>query len=254
MGILAVAGDGATTTSVALTAGWPGDQPPVLIEADPSGGDLAAWLDVPPEPCLTDCVARMAAGGDPDLDRIARSSPGGLRYLPAAPRAVEAARAVSEAGRGLVGRLAGVGSTVAIADVGRLDDRALANPFVSAAELILVVHRQSQQSAAAAAVRLRRLADDVAALGSRAAGRRIVAVVGGRPFGADEIHRMFSDSGDPLPVIVLPDDALAAAVFGGRAGVSTRRLARLPLSRAGAALASSLAAMLATPHEGVDGR
>ena len=49
MTLLAVCGDAATTTAFALASTWP--TPDVLlVEADASGGDLAAWLDIPEQP------------------------------------------------------------------------------------------------------------------------------------------------------------------------------------------------------------
>ena len=43
MAIVAVVGDTCTTTTVALASAWPLSSEALIVEADPSGGDLAAW-------------------------------------------------------------------------------------------------------------------------------------------------------------------------------------------------------------------
>ncbi len=60
----------------------------------------------------------------------------------------------------------------------------------------------------------------------------VVAVVGAAPFDLDEIESFLAESVGVNAIVGLPVDELAAAVFGGRTGVSERRLARLPLIRA----------------------
>ena len=56
MTIVAVIGDCTTTTCIALAAGWPGRRR-LVLEADPSGGSLAGWLDTPSSPSLATIVA-----------------------------------------------------------------------------------------------------------------------------------------------------------------------------------------------------
>jgi len=241
--IVAVAGDTATTTAVALAAGWPADDDAVLVEADPTGGDLAAWFDLPVTPSLSTVVTRVLDGAWPDIERHTRLAANGLRLLPAPARAAEAAQAVGESARALVPSLAALRSPVTIADVGRLPSTPSSNPFVGAASVTVLVHRQATQSAGAAAVRLQRLADQLEGLSS-AARTVVVAVVGTRPFAPDEIERFLADVGG-ASVVSLPDDPLSAAVFGGRTGVSERRLARLPLMRAARDLAAVVERSLA---------
>jgi hypothetical protein len=52
MGTIAVLGDHATTTTLAIAAMWTAEPAPIVIEADASGGSLAAWLGVPVNPSL----------------------------------------------------------------------------------------------------------------------------------------------------------------------------------------------------------
>lgn len=234
--MVAVTGDLTTTTAVALAAGWPVAEDTLLVEADPTGGDLAAWFDLAANPSLSTVVTRVLDGAWPGIERHTRLAPNGLRVLPAPARAAEAAQAVGESSRSLVTSLAALRSPITIVDTGRLPAPPTAHPFVGAAALTLLVHRQSTQSARAAAVRLQRLADQ---LGSLAASPNpvVVAVVGAQPFDLSEIERFVADAAGATPVVGLPDDPLAAAVFGGRTGVSPRRLARLPLVRAARDLA-----------------
>jgi len=245
MAIVAVAGDTATTTSVALAATWPGGDDVVLVEADPSGGDLAAWFDLPVEPSLSTVVTSVLDGAWPDVERHTRLAANGIRLIPAPARSGEATQAVGEAARSLVPTLATLRSPVAVVDTGRLDLSSASNPFVIGAAVGVIVHRQSPQSSRAAAVRLQRLVDQVD-LATTSHAATVVAVVGEAPFGADEIAAHLTDAVGAVPVVGLPLDDLTAAVFGGRTGVSGRRLARLPLMRGATRLAAICEQQLST--------
>ena len=126
--------------------------------------------------------------------------------------------------------LASLRSPVTIADTGPLATVETAHPFVGAAAVTIIVHRQSPQSSQAAAVRVQRLADQLESFASSSA--IVVAVIGGAPFTIDEIESFLAGSVGVDAIVGLPVDDLAASVFAGRAGVSERRLARLPLMKA----------------------
>lgn len=237
MGIVAVAGDAVTTTSIALASAWPSSDDAIVVEADPSGGDLAAWFDIPVTPSLSTVVTRVLDGSWPEIERHTRLAPSGLRVIPAPSRAAEAQQAVGESARSLVASLAAMRSPVTIVDTGRLLSPPSSHPFVGASSVTVLVHRQSPQSSGAAAVRLQRLADQLDSFANTPCGV-VVAVVGAAPFGLDEIETFLSASAGTTPIVGLPVDDLAAAVFGGRTGVSERRLARLPLMRAARDLAA----------------
>lgn len=239
MGIVAVTGDVATTTAVALGAGWSAADDVILVEADPTGGDLAAWFDLSAVPSLSTVVTRVLDGAWPDIERHTRLAANGLRVVPAPARAGEAAQAVAESARSLVGSLAALRSPVTIADVGRLPSVPSSHPFLGAAAVTVLVHRQAAQSVRAAAVRLQRLAEQVDVL-TRSPQPVVVAVVGARPFDVVEIERFLADVSGTAPIVALPDDPLTAAVFAGRTGVSERRLSRLPLMRAARDLAAAV--------------
>jgi MinD-like ATPase involved in chromosome partitioning or flagellar assembly len=236
MTIVAVAGDACTTTAVALASAWPVSDDVLLVEADPTGGDLAAWFDMPVTPSLSTVVTRVLDGAWPDVERLTRVADTGIRLIPAPSRAGEAGQAVGEAARSLVSTLAALRSPITVADTGALQSSPAAHPFVGSAAVNIVVHRQASQSSRAAAVRLQRLAEQLEAFAATPA-TLIVAVVGAAPFDIGEIESFLADSVGVNAIVGLPVDDLAAAVFGGRTGVSERRLARLPLLRAARDLA-----------------
>lgn len=250
MGIVAVAGDASTTTSVALASAWPMGDDAILVEADPAGGDLAAWFDMPVAPSLSTVVTRVLDGAWPEIERHTRLADSGLRLIPAPSRAGEAAQAVGESARSLVHTLAALRSPVTIADTGGLQPSPASHPFVGAAAVTVVVHRQAVQSSRAAAVRLQRLADRLEAFAA-VPSALIVAVVGAAPFDLGEIESFLADSVGSISLVGLPIDDLAAAVFGGRTGVSARRLARLPLLRASRDLAELVERSLAQQRDGL---
>lgn len=250
MAIVACTGDLTTTTAVALATGWPMSDDTLLVEADVSGGDLAAWFDLPPSPSLSTIVTRVLDGAWPDIEQHTRLAANGLRVVPAPARAVEAAQAVGESTRSLVPTLAALRTPTTIVDVGRLPAVPSSHPFVGAAAAVVLVHRQAPQSARAAAVRIQRLADQLTNL-SASAAPVVIAVVGSRPFDLVEIERFLDDTAGTAAIVELPDDPLAAAVFAGRTGVSARRLARLPLVRAARDLADAVERALAPATGGL---
>ncbi len=236
MAIVAVVGDACTTTTVALASAWPAGSEALIIEADPQGGDLAAWFDLPILPSLSTVVTSTLDASWSDIDRHTRLAPSGLRLIPAPPSAAEARHAVAESARALAPALAALRSPVAIVDAGTLIDSRTSHPLVASAAVTVAVHRQRPESARAAAVRLQRFADQLEALASGNTGL-VVAVVGAEPFDLDQIATFVADVANGAGVVGLPVDGLTAAVYAGRRGVSARRLARLPLTRAAGDLA-----------------
>jgi hypothetical protein len=261
LSLIVIGGDAVTTTVLALAAGWP-EPPPddladggvevVVVEADPSGGSLAAWLDTSLSPSLSSVVTALHQGSSTGatrptqwstIDTMVRRSTAGVRFIPAPFRAREARGAIGEADLSLFPLLAALDHTVALVDVGRLDPLRLPTA-VRHADLTVVVHRQDSSSAAAATVRLERLAETTEAL--RDAGVTVaLALVGEDPFPLGEVADFASPGG---PAFSLAPDALSAAVLAGRTGVSSRRLARLPLMRSAAHGATELARLVRPPQ------
>ncbi len=230
MAIVAVAGDACTTTTVALASAWSASDDVVVVEADPFGGDLAAWFDVPEKPSLSTVVTSARDGSWSAIEGNIRTLQCGLRVIPAPTKAVEAGQAVREAGFAVVATVASRPLPVTIVDIGRLPSQPSSNPFLAAAAVVVVVHRQSTQSARAAAARLQRFADDLDAISGMSA-TIVAAIIGARPFDVGEIGAFLEASIGSISVVALPVDELSAAVLAGRSGVSERRLLRLPLMR-----------------------
>ena len=144
---------GATTTAVALAAMLPDGYPTLLAECDPSGGDVAGWAQLSASPGWSTAVS----AGDRSWAAIADNTqqlPSGLRLLAAPARATQAHTAVGEATREFAALLATAPDVVTVADCGRvgLD----APPFAVAAQLTLLLVRQSAVSAAATVPRVDR--------------------------------------------------------------------------------------------------
>jgi len=250
--IFAVTGDCTTTTCVALASGWPTGPGVIVLEADPSGGSLAGWLDTNATPSLASAVAATTSGvrtvGD-TVDSVVRRSRSGIRFIAAPVRSLPARRAIAEAGTAIIPDLANRRDVVALADLGRPSGE---QPrLLRWAAVTVVVHRQTPASAEAESVRLERLLEQVEGLD----GPVVLAVIGGEPFDPDDVARFVDDStpGTITAACRLADDPLAAAVLAGRTGVSAKRLRRLPLMRSAAEFAAVLSLHVASPPDPTPG-
>lgn len=247
MSVVVVAGDCSTTTALLLAIAWPEHCPAVVVEADPRGGSLGAWLNVGPRPSLTTAVSALPAAastavagpaGWSAIERCVQESPTGVRVLVAPIRSLEATRAVMEAESSVFPVLASLDDQVAIIDGG---DPILtqARPAALAhADVVVMVHRQTRHSARGAAVRIERLAEHIEAL-SRSGTEVWTLIIGNDPFDPAEIGS-FVDGRRRSTMVVLPDDDDSAAYLAGRVGSSARRIGRSPLFRAGREVASLL--------------
>ena len=247
MTAVAVVGDATTTTTVALAAGWPNGDDVIVLEADPSGGSLAAWLDTPSQPSLATIGANVGADSCRDLrssfatfDAMAQHSGSGIRFVANAVRSRPAHRALDEAAATVLPALVAADSTV-LADVGVHRVSIDRSPALDVSDVVVLVHRQDAASAAAATVRVERLVESVEDL-ARLDVEIVLTVIGNTPFEPSEIAAFVDDAvpGAIRTMTALADDPLAAATIAGRAGVSTRRLRRLPLMRDAVELASAV--------------
>jgi MinD-like ATPase involved in chromosome partitioning or flagellar assembly len=241
---IVLTGDCTTTTAVALAAAWPTSDDLLLLEFDPRGGSLAAWLDVPLTPSLSTFVAaEHGRAAEPtsgaDDNGLVRTTPTGVRFVPAPFRSREAARAIVEARHSVVTRLRGLGD-VLLVDAGAPLPGLPMGEVLAGADATVVVHRQDASSPGAAAVRLERLREHVAAVTGECA-EVIVAVIGSDPFDVPQIEEHVDPN---VTWIELANDPLAAAAHAGREGVSERRMNRLPLSRSARRLADLLRSRL----------
>ena len=238
MTIVAIIGDATTTTTVALAAGWPATDEAIVFEADPTGGSLAGWLDTPAQPSLATIVANVGSDARRDhrstmatVNSMIHHSSSGLRFVANAVRSRAAHRAVGEAAASVVPALAATDAVV-IADAGAHRADLAVPPTLIAADVVVLVHRQAAASAAAATVHIERLVETVEVLAQLDADL-VLAVIGNTPFDPGEIGAFVADSvpGSIRSIASLSDDPLAAATIAGRAGVSAKRLQRLPLMR-----------------------
>ena len=230
MSLVAIVGDGCTTTTLGLAAGWPEDDLCMVAEFDPAGGCLAAWLDLPRSPGLAEITASSSAGSWPAIQTMVQRAASGVAVLVAPTRAVEAAAVVQAATSSVLPVLSGLDSPVVIADGGRL--RGGLSALVSQSGLVVIAHRQHRGSAAAAALGFERVAELALQLAVRSIPT-IVAMIGESPYGVDEVAQFVEVD----TVVALADDPWAAAVLAGRAG-SAVRFRRSPLMRSVTALAA----------------
>ncbi len=195
---------GVTTFAVALAARWPFPARPVVIEADPSGGDLGSRLALPPSPGLVSFAAAARLGIDADLVWThAQRLSGGLSIIAAPPGAEHARVALTElaqhAPNGLANlRAAEHAGAALIIDCGRLDPGSPALPIVRASDVLVLLSRA--------------YADDLAHLPGRLTAR----------------------PGWPCPMLLLVGPGYPSAEVGRELGVEPPQ--RIPLDPRGAAL------------------
>ncbi|WP_331773237.1 hypothetical protein OG948_58580 (plasmid) [Embleya sp. NBC_00888] len=199
---------GATTTALALATQWPtvdGEAPTgrgrststgtsasdgagvrLLLEADPSGGDVAAWRGLSQSPGLLDLAAAVRHGSDSG-DLIARwaqplTKPGAL--LVPAPASAAQARAGSEllarnSFAAVRGANEAASSGVLVVDVGRLGP--VETSWAGAADALVLVCKGGVDALAHVAAAI----EDLKA----AASWMCLAVVGPCPYPMAEIAR-----------------------------------------------------------------
>jgi MinD-like ATPase involved in chromosome partitioning or flagellar assembly len=198
---------GATTLALALVTAWTSTrspaESPVLVEADPSGGDLAARLGLPSDPGM---VSLAAAARHPEsrLDVLAHSQHlpcGGTVVLgPTNPNEAEAA-VVTVASR-LPGELNNGGH--AAIDCGRWARGSAASAALHAADLTLVVAHPDLPGIAHVQERLD-------ALRAASGGRLGVVLVGDRPYGVQNVKNAI---GVPLVMAIGVDRDGTRALLG----------------------------------------
>ncbi len=130
---------GVTCAAMALSAVWPGGTGAVLVEADASGGDVATWRRLQPDPGLTGLAAAARHGGaSADLAAHTQILPGGLSVCHApvtADRAEGAVRLLSQN----PGVLASPSGPAVVLDLGRLTPGAAASALATWADEALLL-------------------------------------------------------------------------------------------------------------------
>ncbi|MFI9509041.1 hypothetical protein [Nocardia sp. NPDC052566] len=166
--LIAVTGLGArtgvTTTAVALAAGWPGPETPIVLEADPSGGWLAGLAGGHPSLGLaslaTAATHTSTPSGAEQLAAHTQLLPIGVPVL-AAPSGTDHIRTV------LTSPMAPPARTrrhqphevVVIADTGKADPVSAVMPILSGADVLVVLVRADLADAGLARQRLHEIAE-----------------------------------------------------------------------------------------------
>ena len=239
MTLLAFCGSASTTSAYAVASAWPTPDA-LLVEADPTGGDLAAWLDLPETPGVATAVTLAPTGSWPVIQAQTQSSRS-MPVLVMPVRAREAAIATREAATRVFPTLSALASVTVVADCGATALPEL-SPVVAQAALVVVTVRQPTTSARVSAAALDRVGELVDALSARALPTTIL-VVGEEPYRASEIEAYVNGSEASVPVLVLASDPIGAASVGGRERLG-RSFARTRLARSARSVASELAVRL----------
>ncbi|MEX5636649.1 MinD/ParA family ATP-binding protein [Parafrankia sp. FMc2] len=154
------ASPGATTLALALADRWPTDGgDPLVVEADPAGGDLGArfGLLAGGRGLVTLAAAGRRGGGQRSAEDHAHQLPGGLAVIPAPTGAEQASQVLGEldgGGWSLLWSAAQTGGRTVIVDCGRLDPWSPAGPALRAADVLLLVVRARDEELAHLAARL----------------------------------------------------------------------------------------------------
>lgn len=223
---------GVSTTALALAGFWPGARQAQLVEADPAGGDVRSWYQVPGEPGLAGLATGARHSNDPQLLAAhAAELPGGLRVV-TAPEGPDQARAAVELltrdGAGLL-RALSAAHPATILDLGRLDAGSPAAGILPHADVLLLLSRPSLAE-------VTRLASRIETVKAQAReGARVAVVLRGSGYPPAEIETALR-----TPVLAtLPRDEGCAAALSGRTS-SRRGLSYTALARAARALGKAL--------------
>jgi MinD-like ATPase involved in chromosome partitioning or flagellar assembly len=269
--LIAVGGEkgspGATTTAVALAAGWP--NPAVVVEADPGGGDLALRLRLPSGEALppTPTVLTLAAAARAHLEDtqlVVRHASGLSDRVGVVPGHLLADQSAGMAGAWeALAAVLSCSELDVIVDVGRLDSGSPAMPVAAAADAVVVVGRPTTAGGLRLRERIKTLGPALAARRGRPAMVWAVVVTPARhaeAYTADLKHMLTSAGVEPVSVGHVVFDATAAGRID--AGENpTGRLSRTPLMRSARELASRLSSLdarhvargSARPRNGYDG-
>jgi hypothetical protein len=237
------ASPGVTTTALALAALWPAPRR-LVIETDPSGGDLGAWLGLAPAPGLATLAAAIRHDASPGITwRHAQALPGGVSTVVAPAGAGQAAACLATLAAPQAGTawLDPGAEAVLIADCGRLDPRSAAFAVAARAALTLVMVRPRVSELSHLAERLPGL--------TRAGLRPALLLAPAGENGTGEACYPPGEIAAALGVQVegsLPaDPRTITSVIRGRGVLVPSR--RLPLAQSVSGLAATLAARLAPP-------
>ncbi len=211
---------GVTTLACLVAASWPDERDVVLVEGDPSGGDLAARFRLSTRRGWSSfAAASRRLDGNEAIGPHVQQLPGGLDVTIGAKSLdpVDQSETIASL---LVSADSQVdGPRDVIADIGRLMPGARGvKPWLERSTVVVIVLRRDAAS-------ILHVRDRVDMLQSICSGRVGLVIVGAGSFTSKEIGRFTG-----IPVLAdLPDDPNAALIVGGQPGgqpSSPRRLSR----------------------------
>ena len=230
---------GVTTAVAALAATWPADRDLLVVEADPSGGDLVVRFDLATEPGLVTLAAagRRELGSATLLDHtqdmpLLSADVGGQRRLLAAPVAADQSVAALSSLRGSLARTLDRVDVDVLVDCGRIDPTSPALDLATDADLLVMVARP-------VVAEVHHLASRLGSIKHQALS---VLMVGEQPYSVSEV----ATAVDASPLGTLAADARAATVLSEGHPNTGRVLRRSRLLRDARALAEGLAGWLGT--------
>ena len=224
------ASPGATTTAL-VAAAWPGER--VLIEADGSGGVLAARLGLSQTPSALELAGAARAGLDLGVLRShCQLACEGVPVLVGPAEPLQVAATFRELSPRLLEVLAGDEIT-GVVDAGRVHPASPVWPLVAGSAVVVLVARCRLEEFVPLSARAREL---------RATGARVggVLIVDG-PYPPEE----FADRAGVELLGTLPFDERTATAMRGEASTTMRRLSRSPLWHAAGELTARLHGLVA---------
>ncbi|WIV57876.1 chromosome partitioning protein [Amycolatopsis nalaikhensis] len=219
---------GVTTLATALGARWPAGENPILVEADPAGGDLMARFRLTDTPSLVTLAVAARRSTDPRLlAQHAQQLPGGLRVV-IGPVGAEQARSalavLASGGCAPLRRCADQPDTTVIVDCGRVDPDSPALPIIRSSDAMLLLARPHDDELAHVALKLQE---------AQRWSRRPCFVLVGDGYPTREVSQVLG-----IPVMGrVPRDDKGAAVLGGHSN-SRHSPAKSRLGREAARLAT----------------
>lgn len=228
---------GVTTLTAMLAWSWPDhDQDRLIVEADVSGGTLAArWHDslgVTLDPGLMDLAAAQNRLADDVVDLVSQPLSDRLRIVAAPPVSHQTTAALNGLGERGVAALAGLENRAIFADLGRLTSTSPSIPLARRAALTIMMCRPVLDE-------VQILAPAVAELTTMGCSLGLVCV-GSKPHDPDEVAERLQ-----LPLIGTIADDPSAAASVGTDGFAARSLRRSRLARSTADVASTVHARVA---------
>jgi len=215
---------GVTTLATVLGLVWPGE--PIVMEADPAGGDLTLRLRnhrtpttefLPADPGLFQLAADARTGlmGDGRVARYAQQTTLGVRVIPA-PMLAEQFTVVRPFWP-LVAQQVAASRQVVLADLGRLQPGHAAWPIAQAATAVLVLVRPDPEGLHRVRVRVAQLAAD---LGEGKVRNPVAVVLRTTARQArrnlEDVTVLLQAAGSPIPVAGwMADDPPAIAALRG---------------------------------------